>query len=454
MLTGDLIDYGRGHWGIPGAHELADDALYHVDRNWFLFYYLIAAGKWYSTPVYTILGNHDWRLNPYPPFAPGAPNPKSLIDDYLRFKPKGAPSKDAREKWHGELKKILETAHGRGHDTAFSYAIEPVEMFFEKPGDVVGLVKDLVSQTSTMDVEGSPSFTHIDSVGWYLLLINPFLDYTFRLPGGFDMLMLDWAEDEDLLFPLVIEGRRFPYFLWQITDASAGGPKAKKSLTTVQKSLVEQFVKKSGKAKIMGIHAPPVGPYPAWTDDQLLTGVIKERIDEDTPGAEQYRNMFPDEPLRKWYYHHFYAVSPKDDVFGDAADYGSIQQSREWLIRELAKDKANVRLVLSGHIHRNGLFVVFIPTDPSYPSDVVGRVFARRVLPDTVRGASPPAVTSTPEGGHGPLYVNTTSAGPRGHEYPVFPKKDTELFVDSGYAEIELVSDGTVATVEFLIARP
>lgn len=37
LFTGDLIDYGRGHWGLTGRDKLGDDRLYHADRNWFLF---------------------------------------------------------------------------------------------------------------------------------------------------------------------------------------------------------------------------------------------------------------------------------------------------------------------------------------------------------------------------------------------------------------------------------
>src|SRR5262249_46286081 len=32
----------------------------------------------------------------------------------------------------------------------------------------------------------------------YLLLINPFLDYSVKLASGHQILMLDWAEDEEL----------------------------------------------------------------------------------------------------------------------------------------------------------------------------------------------------------------------------------------------------------------
>ena len=65
LITGDLIDYGRGHLGLVNGgrhrHELGVDGAYHRDRNWFLFYDLLASGSRYCQPVYTSLGNHDWR---------------------------------------------------------------------------------------------------------------------------------------------------------------------------------------------------------------------------------------------------------------------------------------------------------------------------------------------------------------------------------------------------------
>ena len=44
LLTGDLIDYGRGFWGLKESRRLGEDSFYVVDRNWSLFYHLIASG--------------------------------------------------------------------------------------------------------------------------------------------------------------------------------------------------------------------------------------------------------------------------------------------------------------------------------------------------------------------------------------------------------------------------
>jgi hypothetical protein len=49
------------------------------------------------------------------------------------------------------------------------------------------------------------------------------------------------------------------------------------------------------------------------------------------------------------------------------------------------------------------------------------------------------------------LYVNTTSAGPRGHWHPA---NGQSYYVDPGYARVELAQDGTIWSVEFRPPRP
>jgi hypothetical protein len=64
IMTGDLIDYNRGHDG-NGANNNDLDANYAFNRNWILLYEILA--QHYQYPMFTVLGNHDWRLNPYSP---------------------------------------------------------------------------------------------------------------------------------------------------------------------------------------------------------------------------------------------------------------------------------------------------------------------------------------------------------------------------------------------------
>ncbi len=104
LLTGDLIDYGRGHWGILQRISWETTAFIMLIATGFFFYYLLASGNTYQKPVYTILGNHDWRLNPYPPFAiAGAPGPRTMIHNHRNY---------SNEK----LNEILRNAHGDGAD--------------------------------------------------------------------------------------------------------------------------------------------------------------------------------------------------------------------------------------------------------------------------------------------------------------------------------------------------
>ena len=89
--------YGRGHWGVQARDRLGDDKYYHADRNWFLFYYLPASRDAYKQPSYTILGNHDWWFNPYPPLIKGAlPTPDTLINNYEQFRRKSNGTSYAR----------------------------------------------------------------------------------------------------------------------------------------------------------------------------------------------------------------------------------------------------------------------------------------------------------------------------------------------------------------------
>jgi hypothetical protein len=316
----------------------------------------------------------------------------------------------------------------------------------DEPEEFYKALWRLLTQTSSMNIPHAPTETRVESIAWYLLLINPFLDYDFHLPGGYDVLMLDWAEYEDVLFPIIVDGKEWYYLPTQAKAAAAAGPKAKAGLTDNQKRLVEEFLKKDSAAKVLCVHAPPIGPYPAWTDDWLSTGRIEQPAGERLPGFRHYKTIYPDGTSRTWDGHPFYAVRPKDGAFGQEADYGSLQRNRDWLIKELRNDDAHVRLVLSGHIHRSGLFVVYEPSGDQQQSVVAGQMMMKMVYPQQAVGASPPAVANQPGADHGPLYVNSTSAGPRGHRYA---SPGQEQYVDSGYSVIVLSSDGTIRKVEF-----
>jgi len=445
LLTGDLIDYGRGHWGVQARDRLGDDSYYHEDRNWFLFYYLLASRDAYQQPTYTILGNHDWRFNPYPPFTiAGPPKPNTLINNYREFSEE-------------EQKEIVRIAHGPGHERKLSYSpkfsskwtylLRHPFQTLKLLGTLAKTVARLLFQAQTIDEKGTPAETRVESVEWYLFLINPFFDYWFTLPTGHKVLMLDWAEDEDVLFPIVARGENWPYMLWQVINPAVTdpGPKARNCLTKLQQRLVNDFTGTPARAKVIGMHAPPIGPYSDWYDGDLLKGWKVYDPKTEPRGKINYFTKRPDGTIEKWNGHPFFAIKPPGAGEGMVPNYGSFDGARDWFIRKVTEPSSRVRLIFSGHIHRNGLFVVHVPGAGAGPA-LAGRMLIRGQTEALVRGAPPPAVTRSPEGKNGPLFVNTTSAGPRGNSYPA-PRQDAR--VEPGYARAELASDGTILKGEF-----
>jgi len=452
LLTGDLVDYGRGHWGLTGKDKLGEDRLYHADRNWFLFYYLLASGNSYQKPTYTILGNHDWRLNPYPPFAiAGAPSPTAFFHNHLAL------DKDVPKGKKRETRRLLEVAHGPGIERKFTYYLATDGAFMKKfwqDGSLLKTVGKLVAQKKTMDEPHLPVETTVESVGWYLMAINPFLDYSFTLPGDEKVLMLDWAEDEDLFFPLVSGGKDWPFMPWDVKKATLPGPKAKNSLTTVQKKMVEDFVGSPGSSKFIGIHTPPIGPYPDWSDADLQSGRKVYGPDERARGPKTYATKRPDGNIEKWNGHPFYAVLPDKGEFGTVADYGSFSKERAWFIKRLADPKSGVRAIFSGHIHRDGLFAVHTPTEKESGPLLNGRMLVKSLLSPASPSDRVRIVGLENFGYRYPLYINTTSAGPRGD---FFSRKITSaesdqggLTIHPGYSLVDVMKGGAVRRVQFL----
>ena len=473
LLTGDLIDYGRGYWGLdsPGGNlteeklrnGLSEDTLYHPDRNWFLFYYLLASGTSYYRPVYTILGNHDYRLNPYPPFAIGAPSPGDVIYGIAEEHKVSPEEKKIREK-------VLRIAHGRGHEPVASYndrqeskSREIIRAFKYK--EYLPLLRrfwkifdknvlKLLVGGQTLDVKGLPSETSLESVTWYLLCINPFLDYQFSVPSGHKILMLDWAEDENLAFPDYSGGFRKKGFLNFSYDE---GPKARNCMTDVQVALVKKFTEMAGTAKIIGIHAPPIAPWFDWYDSELKDGWKK--YDPKGRGCMLYTKEFEGATVKG---HPLFAIKPTKGfsdpiegsaIYGMEANYGSFEKHRAWFISQVANQKYNIRLVLSGHNHRACLVVTYL-AGKSLGQVVAGEMLIKSVSTNMTLGVRRPAGALLNVQGSsgkselvpGPLYVNGTSVGPLGHSYL---NKGEELHMPPAFTYIELANDGTINIVLF-----
>jgi hypothetical protein len=398
-----------------------------VDRNWFLFYYLLATKGHYRTPVYTSLGNHDWRINPYPPKAPGTPAPEEMIHNSADFTPEE----------HGSvLKRVIEIAHGPGHGKKFAYA--------DLAGSTISVLQTawtaakaipsfLFGTPANLDRAKLPTHTTVESIAWYLLVINPFLDYQFSLHTGHQFLMLDFAEQEELN---------------NAVENHKQGPRALTCLTTLQQWHIERLVGSTGRAKTIGMHVPPIGPRPDWSEHDLLKGVKTHAYPRNPMYKNRYSGWKPrtlrDRPLP------LLAVAPEGFSPWLAAVYGSFvnRNSREWMIRKLLG--SSVRLVLSGHIHRQDLLTVnpdrlpLAPPGPREPVTMLPVLAVKGTTAQQVKGAVYPAATTGQRPLLGPVYVNTTSGGPKGNRY--FGSKYQS--VPPGYSRIQLSSDGTIGTIE------
>ena len=116
------------------------------------------------------------------------------------------------------------------------------------------------------------------------------------------------------------------------------------------------FIKLPGRSKLIAVHAPPIGPYPDWTDRDMLEGRTKygkEKVGK-VRGRTDFVTQKPDGTTEPWYGHPLFATPPKSGLEGMTADYGSFDSKRDWFIENVGDEKSNVRVVLSGHIHRNG----------------------------------------------------------------------------------------------------
>jgi hypothetical protein len=215
---------------------------------------------------------------------------------------------------------------------------------------------------------------------------------------------------------------------------------------------VSELVTLPGRAKFIGMHVPPIGPHGDWSEEDLARFKTYAKPLE-ARGPLTYR--FEPAGGKALKGHPLFAIRPPGGPFGMDAEHGSFRSARETFIRELAKPAANVQLVFTGHIHRNDLLAVRVPTQPDepklkgqylvksvsrMPSGEPGRVHAPQILPRVV--VDPRRL----DGRRAPLSVNTTSTGPLGNYRAA---EQIPQFTAPGYTHVELSAAGVVEQVSF-----
>lgn len=247
--------------------------------------------------------------------------------------------------------------------------------------------------------------------------------------------MLDFAEQEEVK---------------NSEDGHGQGPRALDCLTPLQQWHVELLTKAPGQAKSLAMHVPPIGPRPEWSVSELQAG-------SKTYGF----NMRPRYKDSNWDWKFIdkiplplFGIVPESFSKWLAATYGSFvgRNTRQWLIEKLTGSQS-VRLVFSGHIHRQGLLTVQrrmwpLPSEgPGKPRRTARILAVRGVTSQAVSGAKAPLATGTSSRIPlpAPLYVNTTSGGPRGYQY-----FDDGAYssVAPGYSLVHLNNDGTIVGVQ------
>lgn len=205
--TGDITDYNRGYENAKGENDFSRD--YYFNRNWLFFYELLLNS--YRKPMFTILGNHDYRLNPY------APHPV-LFSRRIRELFNMAPTVNLTRK---EMNILHEDPHA-------------------------------------LNVLGNHLITAPQSVQWYSLVINPLFDYQVSY-GNMMFMMLDWRRWEDHERRTPWAGRVLSKTQWDM-------------LTHWHKTVVKRRKRSKGNIiSVVAMHPSVFNPFPEMGDRELST---------------------------------------------------------------------------------------------------------------------------------------------------------------------------------------
>ncbi|MBU7046571.1 MAG: metallophosphoesterase, partial [Theionarchaea archaeon] len=143
--TGDITDYNKGYHNEEGENDLNRD--YYLDKNWLLFYTLLYNS--YEKPFFSVLGNHDYRLNPY------SPNPVII---------------------HRRIREFFNMA------PTVNLTRSEMNTLHEDPYSLNIVRNHIVKEPY--------------AVRWYSLVMNPLLDYQVFY-GNMAFLMLDWNKEKE-----------------------------------------------------------------------------------------------------------------------------------------------------------------------------------------------------------------------------------------------------------------
>jgi len=322
VLTGDMIDYNRGHKidlakndgnTYENERDFARD--YIFNRNWVLFYELLVNN--YKKPVFTVLGNHEYLLNPFKPDI-GITVTLIGIPIVHRTFPSGVTDMNLKED-ELSFEPPAEFTVGSGDASQF------IALMGEHNEAGLAPIIRRLAGSQIDDPRTGFWYATWESVTWYLLVINPFTDYWFTV-GNVSILMLDWSEKQNT------GGARL-----QNEGALLLLPRPTGCISQYQFRLMDTWLEQKVQTNIFCSHAPVCDPWDDLGNYYLEKAVLKRNHDDESDySAETQRVRRESRQL----------------------NLGAVEEnSRLKLLSEyIFSSPPRIQVALSGHSHTNRIF--------------------------------------------------------------------------------------------------
>lgn len=404
VMGGDLIDYNRGAYAPCARND------YLFNANWIYFYDLLV--KNYRKPVFTLLGNHEYLLNPYPTYIDfpiilakfpllGIPINWALSYFWNMSSSEGPFAADMN--LTADEAKEIDVVE-KGPKLSASEAKKLMDLrkaeAREKKKDVRSELERMIEALvpEQVDDKGSGTWYACEEAAlWYFLVINPFKDYLFS-HKEMAFLMVDWNVEMDVGTLLLL-------------------PSPTKCLSPEQMKMVDELrSRKKARYRIFCSHAPVLSSWPELGNFYLA----KARKKWDLREIEDYPFLKHDS--RKF-------------------DWGALEEkSRTDLINKIIS-RDRIDLCLSGHSHTNKVFQI------EEKSKRKKLVFLRREIKEDQKPFYKDEKVIEFSGGSwdskSPVIIVTTSGGPIARTSEVSMWDD---LIQPGYRVINFDDKGRIST--------
>ena len=442
VITGDLVDFAHPGW--------RDEAC-TVQNNWKTFVYILAGeddrgeGGGLAVAAFTSLGNHDWRLHPYPPSVRSVAKAFGLKPEELRHVPyRGFDSAKLRpddprrvqaEKLYAGLLRLnlsglWDRAKAVGARVSLTKYFTLASTALLSVGSFLGTTLagwGVAGQTAAVGAVGTGALlgsfvlrrwlrkfadfvvdnllhANATALAYYLKYINPYFDYAFRY-GSHWFIAMDTGAD-------VFTGKLLDGKTWgdlrrmSVEDNFLGGSPDSRAFESdgrcydwsqivwLENVLAAASQASPGGRRIVFLHAPPINTIES-----------NKKVARDLAESKRQGDSLQPKWIPEW---------ECNLTFGTVNHYLSqffylCLGSREGHVGdEPAGALGKVDLVLSGHAHRNIEFRI----EPGTGGNDKFHIFADGYSEELRQAGAAAAWWAQ----HRPVLVQTAACGPRGKE--------------------------------------